>query len=184
MHQFLRASIGLLAVAVMGSTARAEPQVAPPGHAAVQVISFDNWEVRRGRIGDSYLLIGRSREQDGQFWLNCDSNGLINIAVPLGEENKRDRLRSFPVTIWSDGRSRHELNLLVFQGFVAVALDHAGGNDKLATFLDVLQAAKQTFAISYDGHIFEFDVAKLPVAQARFMMLCKHRPVTVAAAAQ
>ena len=105
--------------------------------------------------------------------------------MPLGEKNKRDRLRSFPVTIWSDGRSRHELNLLVFEDFVAVALDYEGGrNDKLATFLDVLQAAKQTFAISHGGHTFEFDVAKLPAAQARFMLLCKPRPVTVAAAAQ
>src|SRR5262245_45194463 len=174
MNRFLRASIVVLAVAVAAAAATiAESQGASPSDETFQVASFDNWELQPGRVSNSYLLVGRSREQNGQFWLNCDPNGLVNVAVPLNEINGRDRLRSFPVTIWSDGRNRHELRLLVFQNFVAVAIDYQGGrNDKLATFLDVLRTAKQTFAISYGDRVFEFDVAKLPLAQARFMQLC------------
>jgi hypothetical protein len=174
MSKFLRASIALLAVAMAGAAATTtDSRGAPPDDEAFQVASFDNWEIQPGRISNSYLLIGRSRAQNGQFWLNCDPNGFVNVAVPLNEMNGRDRLRSFPVTIWSDGRNRHELSLLVFENFVAVAIDYQGGrNDKLATFLDVLRTAKQTFAMSYGGRVFEFDVGKLPLAQARFMQLC------------
>jgi hypothetical protein len=174
MNRFLRASIALLAVAMAAAAATiTDSQGAPPSDETFQVAAFDNWEIQPGRVGSSYLLIGRSREQNGQLWLNCDPNGLLNVAVPLNEINGRDRLRSFPVTIWSDGRNRHELSLLVFENFVAVAMDYRGGsNDKLATFLDVLRAAKQTFAMSYGDRVFEFDVAKLPAAHARFMQLC------------
>jgi hypothetical protein len=60
------------------------------------------------------------------------------------------------VTIWSDGRNRHELSFVVFENFVAVAIDYQGGrNDKLATFLDVLRTARQTFAMSYGDRVFE-----------------------------
>jgi hypothetical protein len=106
----------------------------------------------------------------------------VNVALPLNEINARDRLRSFPVTIWSDGHSWHELSLVVFENFFAVAIDYQGGrNDKLATFLDVLRAAKQTFAMSYGDRVFEFDVAKLPVAQARFMQLCGRQTASLGA---
>jgi hypothetical protein len=122
------------------------------------------------------MLIGRSREGDGHFWLNCDSNGFINIAVPLVERNGRDRLRSFPVTVWSDEQKRHELSLVVFENFVALAIGYQGArNDKLETFLDVLQTARQTFAIAYGNRVFQFDVSKLPEARARFMQLCSGR---------
>jgi hypothetical protein len=64
----------------------------------------------------------------------------------------------------------------VFENFVAVAMDYDGGqNAKLETFLNALQTAKQTFSISYDNNVFEFDVAALPAAQARFTQLCGRR---------
>lgn len=156
--------------------AGADPLVVPSTQEAQQSIVFDNWEVRRGLVDHSYMLIGRSREGDSHFWLNCDSNGFVNIAVPLVERNGRDRLRSFPVTVWSDEQKRRELSLVVFENFVALAIAYQGGrNDKLETFLDVLQTARRTFAIAYDNRVFLFDVSKLPEARARFMQLCGER---------
>jgi hypothetical protein len=48
--------------------------------------------------------------------------------------------------------------------------------------LDVLRAANQTFAMSYGDRVFEFDVAKLPVALARFMHLCGRQTASLQAA--
>jgi len=181
-YKSLFASIALFTVTV---SALAADRVAPPGEQALRVAAFDNWEVRKGLFDNSYLLIGRSREQDGYFWLNCDPNGFVNVAVPINEKTGLERLRSFPITIWSDGHGRHELSLIVFENFVAVALDYEGGrNDKLATFLDVLQTSKQTFTISYGGRIFDFDTAKLPTAQTRFTELCRQRPARAVTAAR
>ena len=158
------------------SGAAADSLTEPSTREAQQSIAFDNWEVRQGLLDHSYMLIGRSREGEGHFWLNCDVNGFMNVAVPLVERNGRDRLRSFPVTVWSDEQKRHELSLIVFENFVALAIAYQGGrNDKLETFLDVLQTARQTFAIAYDDRVFQFDVGKLPEAHARFMQLCGGR---------
>jgi hypothetical protein len=158
------------------SGAAADSLTEPSTQEAQQSIAFDNWEVRQGLLDHSYMLIGRSREGEGHFWLNCDVNGFMNVAVPLVERNGRDRLRSFPVTVWSDEQKRHELSLIVFENFVALAIAYQGGrNDKLETFLDVLQTARQTFAIAYDDRVFQFDVGKLPEARARFMQLCGGR---------
>jgi hypothetical protein len=158
------------------SGAAADSLTEPSTQGAQQSIAFDNWEVRQGLVDHSYMLIGRSREGEGHFWLNCDVNGFMNVAVPLVERNGRDRLRSFPVTVWSDEQKRHELSLIVFENFVALAIAYQGGrNDKLETFLDVLQTARRTFAIAYDDRVFQFDVGKLPEAHARFMQLCGGR---------
>ena len=157
------------------SGAAADSLIAP-ARQEQQTIAFDNWEIRQGLLDHSYMLIGRSREGEGYFWLNCDVNGFLNVAVPLVERNGRDRLRSFLVTVWSDEQKRHELSLVVFENFVALAVAYQGGrNDKLETFLDVLQTARQTFAIAYDNRVFQFDVSKLPEARARFMQLCNGR---------
>jgi hypothetical protein len=158
------------------SGAAGDPLTEPSTQGAAQSIAFDNWEVRQGLLDHSYMLIGRSREGEGRFWLNCDVNGFINVAVPLLKRSGRDRLRSFPVTVWSDAQKRHELSLVVFENFVALAIGYQGGrNDKLETFLDVLQTAKQNFAIAYDDRVFQFDVRKLPEARARFTQLCGNR---------
>jgi hypothetical protein len=156
--------------------AGADPRVVPSTPEAQQPIAFENWEVRQGLLDQSYMLIGRSQQGDGYFWLNCDSNGFVNVAVPLIERNGRDRLRSFSVTVWSDEQKGHELSLVVFENFVALAIGYQGGrNDNLETFLDVLQTARRTFAIAYDSRVFQFDVSKLPQAHAQFMHLCGGR---------
>ena len=174
MIKSLLVSIPLLAVA--GAAAAADPQIMQSGGTSSQAITFDNWEIRQGLVDHSYLLIGQSRGRNGHFWLSCDANGLVNIAVPINEKDGRDRLRSYPVTIWSDQRQRQELNFIVFENFVAVAMDYGGGqNAKLETFLNALQTAKQTFTISYNSNVFEFDVAAWPAAQARFTQLCGRR---------
>jgi hypothetical protein len=168
----LLASIALLMATGM---AVADPRVATASD-QTQVDSFDNWEISRGLQQHSYLLIAQSRDHDGRFWLNCDSNGFFNVAIPVENKDGRDRLRSFTVIISSDRRDRHELNLVVFENFIAVALDYEGGrSDKLATFLETLRTSEQTFTISYGGRVFEFDTAKFPAAQARFAQLCRHR---------
>jgi hypothetical protein len=158
------------------SGAAADSLTEPSTQGAQQSIAFDNWEVRQGLVDHSYLLIGRSREGEGRFWLNCDVNGFINVAVPLIERNGHDRLRSFPMTVWSDAQKRHELSLVVFENYVALAMAYQGGrNDKLETFLDILQTARHTFAIAYDDRVFQFDVERLPEARARFTQLCGSR---------
>jgi hypothetical protein len=65
------------------------------------------------------------------------------------------------------------MSLIVFEDFVAVAIDYDGGrNDKVADFLDVLRSAKDTITISYSDRNFEYDVTQLRAAQARFRELC------------
>jgi hypothetical protein len=179
-----RSLLTIIALLAAADALAADPQITLARNEAPQVISFDNWEIRKGLVEHSYMLIGQSRAREGQFWLNCDSNGLVNVAVPLVERNGRDRLRSFPVTVWSDEHKRQEVSLVVFENFVAIAIDYEGAkNDKLETFLGALQTAKRTFAISYDDRIFEFDVAALPAARARFAQLCGPRPIRTSARA-
>jgi hypothetical protein len=65
------------------------------------------------------------------------------------------------------------MSFIVFDNFVAVAIDYEGArNDKVADFLDVLHAAKETVTISYADRSFDYDVAQLPAAQLRFQELC------------
>jgi hypothetical protein len=45
---------------------------------------------------------------------------------------------------------------------VAVAIDYA--HNKVADFIDVLRAAKETATISYADRTFEYDVTQLPAA--------------------
>jgi hypothetical protein len=167
----------LTSIALLMATelAVADPRVATTSD-ELQLGSFENWEINQGLHEHSYLLIAQSRDHDGRFWLSCDSNGSFNVAIPVENKDGRDRLRSFTVNISSDGRNRHELNLVVFENFIAVALDYEGGRSgKLATFMETLRTSEQTFTISYGDRVFEFDTAKFPAAQVRFAQLCKHR---------
>jgi hypothetical protein len=138
--------------------------------------TFGRWQIRKGLVANSYLLIGRSAS-DGkrQFWLHCDQHNLITVAVPLMELSGSDRLRSHKITIRSDTGLEREFSLVVFENFVAVAIDYQGGNNnKVADFLDVLRASHETVSISYGDKSFVYDVNGLPAAQARFQELCGH----------
>jgi len=65
------------------------------------------------------------------------------------------------------------MSLVVFESFVAVAMDYDGGrNDKVTDFINVLRAAKETVTISYAHKTYQYDVTELPAAQARFQQLC------------
>ena len=57
--------------AALVSSAAADSLVVP-ARQEQQSIAFDNWEIRQGLLDHSYMLIGRSREGEGHFWLNCD----------------------------------------------------------------------------------------------------------------
>ena len=49
----------------------------------VLVDTFGKWEVRKGLIDNTYLLVGESAANgEGHFWLHCDQNNLITVAVP------------------------------------------------------------------------------------------------------
>lgn len=172
-------------VALFVTTLASNAVVAGQSDRDLQLASFGNWEIRKGIVSDSYILVGRSREGDGQFWLNCQQDGLVNVAMPIEGRDGRERLRSFPVTISSDAGDRKNLDLLVFEGFVAVALDYQGGqNDKLTSFLKILSESRQTFRIAYGERVFEFDVSRLPSAQARFTALCGHSRTAMGIAPQ
>jgi hypothetical protein len=138
--------------------------------------TFGKWEIREGLVANTYLLIGKSaRYGEGQFWLHCDQHNLVTIAVPLMELSGSERLRSRTIIIRSDTGLERSLSLVVFENFVAVAIDYeGGGNNKVADFLDVLQASKDTVTISYGEKSFEYDLDGLPAARARFQELCRH----------
>jgi hypothetical protein len=140
----------------------------------ILVDSFGKWEIRKGLIDHTYLLVGESApDGEGHFWLHCDQNNLITVAVPLVERPGSDRLRSQGITIRSDTGLKRAMSLIVFENFVAIAIDYEGArNDKVADFLDVLHAAKETVTISYADRSFDYDVAQLPAAQSRFQELC------------
>jgi hypothetical protein len=140
----------------------------------VLVDTFGKWEVRKGLIDNTYLLVGESAANgEGHFWLHCDQNNLITVAVPLVERPGSDRLRSHAIIIRADTGLERVMSFIVFDNFVAVAIDYEGArNDKVADFLDVLHAAKETVTISYAGRSFDYDVAQLPAAQSRFQELC------------
>ena len=134
--------------------------------------TFGKWEIRKGLIDNTYLLIGESTgDGQGHFWLHCDRNNMITVAVPLAERTGQERLRSHAVTIRSDTGIERDMSLIVFESFVAVAIDHEGGH-KVADFVDVLRAAKETVTISYAYKTYEYDVTHLPAARARFAQLC------------
>ena len=137
--------------------------------------TFGTWQIRKGLIANTYLLIGKSaRGGESQFWLHCDQQNLITVAVPLMELSGKDRLRSHKIAIRSDTGLERELSLVVFENFVAVAVDYeSGGNNKVADFLDVLHASHETVTISYGDKSFAYDVDGLPAAQARFQELCR-----------
>jgi hypothetical protein len=140
----------------------------------VLVDTFGKWEVRKGLIDNTYLLVGESAANgEGHFWLHCDQNNLITVAIPLIEHPGSDRLRSHAITIRADTGLERVMSFIVFDNFVAVAIDYEGArNDKVADFLDVLHAAKETVTISYADRSFDYDVAQLPAAQSRFQELC------------
>jgi len=140
----------------------------------VLVDTFGNWQVRKGLVDNTYLLIGESSGGgDGHFWLHCDQNHMMTVAVPLAERNGQERLRSHAVKIRADTGAARDMSLVVFESFVAIAIDYDGGrNDKVADFLTVLRAAKEKVTISYAHKAFEYDVTQLPAAQARFQQLC------------
>jgi hypothetical protein len=136
--------------------------------------TFGKWEIRKGLVDNTYLLIGEStRDGEGHFWLHCDQNRLITVAVPLVERPGTDLLRSHAITVRADTGLKRTMSLIVFENFVAVAIDYEGGhNGKVAEFFDVLHAAKETLTISYAHRSFDYDVAQLPAAQTRFLELC------------
>ena len=182
---FARPRCLLIAIASMLSVAAAAQADMPAGSAehqaepfrlGVLIDTFGHWEIRKGLIDHTFLLIGASKgEGEGHFWLHCDQNNLITVAVPLLERPGPDRVRSHAVTIRADTGLTRAMSLVVFEDFVAVAIDYDGGrNDKVADFLDVLRSAKETVTISYSGRSFDYDVTQLHAAQARFRELCSH----------
>jgi hypothetical protein len=136
--------------------------------------TFGKWQVRKGLVDNTYLLIGESNgDGEGHFWLHCDQNHLMTVAVPLAERNGQERLRSHAVKIRADTGAARDMSLVVFESFVAIAIDYDGGrNDKVADFINVLRAAKEKITISYAHRSFDYDVTQLPDAQARFLQLC------------
>ena len=136
--------------------------------------TFGKWQIRKGLANNTYLLIGESTgDEKGHFWLHCDENHLVTVAVPLAERDGQERLRSHALMIRADTGASRAMDLIVFESFVAVAIDYEGGhNNKVADFIDVLRAAKKTVTISYANKTFEYDVTQLPTAEARFRQLC------------
>jgi hypothetical protein len=139
--------------------------------------TYGKWEVRKGLVANTYLLIGESNGGgDGHFWMHCDQNHLMTVAVPLAERTGQDRLRWHAVTIRADTGTTRAISLIVFENFVALAVGYEGRqNDDVADFIDVLGAAKKIVTISYAHKTFEYDVTQLPAAQARFLQLCSRQ---------
>jgi hypothetical protein len=178
----LAAFSSMLAMAVwaqVGASADAERPAGPREafREGLLLDTFGKWQIRKGLIDNTYLLIGESTgDGAGHFWLHCDQNHLMTVAVPLAERNGRDRLRSHALTIRADTGAERVMNLVVFESFVAVAIEYGGGrNEKITDFFEVLRAAKGSITISYAHKTFEYDVTQLPAAHARFLELCDQR---------
>jgi hypothetical protein len=170
-------SILWVAAAHADMPAGADAHQPEPFRQGMLVDTFGKWEIRKGLIDHTFLLIGASKgDGEGHFWLHCDQNNMITVAVPLLERPGPERVRSHAVTIHADTGLTRAMSLVVFEDFVAVAIDFDGGrNDKVADFLDVLGSARETVTISYSDRNFDYDVTQLHAAQARFRELC-HRP--------
>jgi hypothetical protein len=169
----------MLAVPVWAEDVAPADAERPPGEAeafrqGLLLDTFGKWQIRKGLANNTYLLIGESSGNgEGHFWLHCDKNHLMTIAVPLLDQVGHDRLRSFAVTIRADTGAARDMSLVVFESFVAVAVDYEGGqNEKVANFIDILRASRETVTISYANKTFDYDVTELPAAQARFLQLC------------
>jgi hypothetical protein len=169
----------MLAVPVWAEDVAPADAERPPGEAeafrqGLLLDTFGKWQIRKGLANNTYLLIGESSgDGEGHFWLHCDKNHLMTVAVPLAEQNGQERLRSHALMIRADTGAERAMDFIVFEGFVAVAVDYEGGhNNKVADFIDVLRAAKETVTISYANKTFEYDATELPAAQARFLQLC------------
>ena len=85
----LTAIVSLLSVVV---AARGDTPATPAAHQTepfrqgVLMGTFGQWEIRKGLIDHTFLLIGASKgDGEGHFWLHCDQNNLITVAVPLVE---------------------------------------------------------------------------------------------------
>ena len=51
---------------------------------ALLLDTFGKWQIRKGLVNNTYLLIGESTgDGAGHFWLHCDQNHLMTVAVPL-----------------------------------------------------------------------------------------------------
>jgi hypothetical protein len=70
-----RSLLTIIALLAAADALATDPQATLARNEARQVISFDNWEIRKGLVEHYYMLIGQSRVRESQFWLNCDSNG-------------------------------------------------------------------------------------------------------------
>jgi hypothetical protein len=179
-HRWSVAAVALLlpvsAWAEVGATDHAGGEIrsTAPFRQGVLLDTFGKWQVRKGLLDNTYLLIGESAgDGEGHFWLHCDQNNLMTVAVPLAERNGQERLRSHAVTVRADTGATRAMSLVVFESFVAVAMDYDGGrNDKVTDFINVLRAAKETVTISYAHKTYQYDVTELPAAQARFQQLC------------
>ena len=87
--------------------------------------TFGKWEIRKGLIDNTYLLTGESTgDGEGRFWLHCDQNSMMTVAVPLAERTGQERLRSQAVTIRSDTGIKRAMSFIVFENVVAVAMAH------------------------------------------------------------
>lgn len=179
-HRWGVAAVALMlpvsAWAEVGATDHAGGEIrsTAPFRQGVLLDTFGKWQVRKGLLDNTYLLIGESAgDGEGHFWLHCDQNNLMTVAVPLAERNGQERLRSHAVTVRADTGATRAMSLVVFESFVAVAMDYDGGrNDKVTDFINVLRAAKETVTISYAHKTYQYDVTELPAAQVRFQQLC------------
>ena len=91
----------------------------------VLVDTFGKWEVRKGLIDNTYLLVGESAANgEGHFWLHCDQNNLITVAVPLIERTGSDRLRSHAITIRADTGLEREMSFIMFDLTLIIRVPH------------------------------------------------------------
>jgi len=191
-RSFLALTITLLAaagiVSPVGFSARAQdtrslgPSSQVPGTAASsqqRTQAFGNWTVQQDVVTQGFSLTGRATgDEQGELWLRCEKNGALMVGVPMpGKGTSQDRRKTQVITIRADEQPSREMMFLVFEGFVALAMDAEGlQNDRVATFIELLQKSKKSFGLSYDQTRIEFDVAEFPAARARFQQLCVPRP--------
>lgn len=166
----------VLATCADGALAQQKQQNVPVGLPDTRKLeSFANGDIRHSTAADVYFLVVQATDDAGQFWLQCERRGPFTVAVAMvGAGDKLQK--SQVVSIQSDGGAVRQLNLIVFENFVAIATRYEGRPDENASiFMDALQSAKKTFTIAYAGSSHDFDVSQLSAPHTRFQALCRQQ---------
>jgi len=172
--RFFISTVAVAGAGCVGAAAQGAAERIPGQLDAGFVEKFENWEVRQPPGNKSYFLIGQPVDGSGQLWLQCEHNSFLTVAITMvGKAGRKGSQKSQSVGLQVDEARPRQFNFVVFESFVALAIETPGtSDDRVAAFLDALRDAKNSLVLTYDDTSHQFDVTQLPKARVRFLKLC------------